>query len=431
MPGAIRHIEASVRQYATDHETSAGPSRFLLALATPPGYHFRSDTAIPIPGTMANQHGNPMTAALRAIFIPRDLDQALRLKRFLIGTVTYLMNASFVFVCWWMGYFSGQVVAGYLSLLLANNVLVFLLLRTGVNRRFADPSLTFFQMALGTLSGLYLMYFARDFRSVFVLLGVSMYIFGMFRFKTRDFVYLTAFLLSGYALLIYALHQFRPDETKLGLETVQWMATLVTLAQFTILAGYIGGLRRKVRENNIALGERNAQLEAALQRISDMAIRDELTGTYNRRYLMERIAEEAQRCVRNGSVFSICVMDIDFFKKVNDTYGHLAGDVILRSVALCASSALRQTDFFGRFGGEEFLMVMTDTPADGALICAERVRKNIEQLQFPDIGGDLKVSISIGIAEHIRNSDPTETFKRSDSALYLAKERGRNKCVVA
>ena len=146
---------------------------------------------------------------------------------------------------------------------------------------------------------------------------------------------------------------------------------------------------------------------------------------------MERISEETLRCVRSGSVFCICMIDIDFFKKVNDTYGHLVGDEILRAVASTASSALRQTDCFGRFGGEEFLMLLTDTPLEGAMTTAERVRHSIESLCFPEIDQRLRVTVSIGVAEHIRKTEPNATIKLADEALYRAKENGRNQCLAA
>jgi diguanylate cyclase (GGDEF)-like protein len=227
------------------------------------------------------------------------------------------------------------------------------------------------------------------------------------------------------------LLRFHPDETKLNLEALQWMALALTLVQFSYLAGFVSKLRSNVRKKNQELAAQNLQLEIALQRISDMAIRDELTGVYNRRYLMERIAEETQRSLRNGSAYSIGMIDIDFFKLVNDTYGHPAGDEVLRRVSVAASDALRLTDCFGRFGGEEFMMVLIDTPLEGAMITAERVRSAVEALDFPEIDASLRITISIGVAEHARRTESAATIKRADDSLYVAKKNGRNQCVAA
>lgn len=365
------------------------------------------------------------------IFPPSDPEQGMRLQRFFVGTAAHALNIAFVLLCWSMGFLGTRNVSIYVTLALTFNLGIYFTLRSGLNKRFRDPSLTFLQISLPTIFGLYLMYFAGEARGAFLLLGLAMFAFGMFRFKARGFIYLAIFILTVYSVLIALLVYFHPDEINLRLELLLWVAFALTLGQFSFLADMVGNLRRNVSDKNQALARQNTELEAALQRINEMAIRDELTGVYNRRYLMERIAEETHRCMRSGSTFCICMVDIDLFKKINDTYGHLSGDDVLRNVASTASKALRQADFFGRFGGEEFAMVLTDTPVEGAMITAQRVREQIEKLAFPEINETLRVTISIGVAEHVRGSESAATLKRADEALYRAKEGGRNKCVQA
>ncbi len=365
------------------------------------------------------------------IFPSDDREQEIRLKRFFFGTGVYLMNASFVVLCWRLDYFSAHIAGIYMIAALVLNVGFFVVIRSGLNKRFRDPSLTFAQMSLSALPALFMMYFAGEARGTFLLLGVSMLAFGMFSFKTRHFLSLALLLLTGYALLILLLERFNPASINLRVESLQWMALAVTLIQFSFLAGFVSQLRSNVRAKNQELAAQNLELAIALQRINDMAIRDDLTGVYNRRYLMERIAEETQRCLRNGSAYSIGMIDIDFFKKVNDTYGHPAGDEVLRRVSVVASEALRLTDCFGRFGGEEFLMVLIDTSMEGAMITAERVRSAVEALEFPEIDSNLHVTISIGVAEHARRTEAADTIKCADESLYVAKENGRNRSVAA
>ncbi|MDO8302207.1 MAG: GGDEF domain-containing protein [Sedimentisphaerales bacterium] len=120
-----------------------------------------------------------------------------------------------------------------------------------------------------------------------------------------------------------------------------------------------------------------------------------------------------------------------FFKRVNDTHGHLAGDEVLRGVSMVASMTLRGTDVFGRFGGEEFIIALINTSLDGAMIIADRVRQKIEDLTFDEIHQGLQVTVSIGVAAHVGNEDPAQTLKRADDALYRAKDTGRNRCVIA
>jgi diguanylate cyclase (GGDEF)-like protein len=231
--------------------------------------------------------------------------------------------------------------------------------------------------------------------------------------------------------VIVLLYLNRPGETQFQVETLQLFALFATFIQFSWVGGYIARLRDKVKDKNKELASRNGELETALLRIEQLAMRDELTGVFNRRYLIETIKNEKLRSERSGAIFSLCVLDVDHFKKVNDTYGHLAGDEVLKAVALTASAALRQTDYFGRYGGEEFALVLTGTMADGALITAERVRARIEALRFDAIDPCLRVTASIGIADSRAREDTALTFKRADDALYRAKEGGRNRCVIA
>ena len=357
--------------------------------------------------------------------------QRVRLRRFFVGCAAHVMNLAFIVLCWAMGFLSDAIVALYAALAVAFNLIVFAVLRSGWNLRFRDPSLTFLQISVPAMLGLYVMYFAGLARGAFLLLGLAMFSFGMFRFRTRGFMMLAALILTVFALLIGLLAQYQRESTNLRLELLLWVAFAMTLGQFSFLAGMVGELRRKVSDKNQELARQNGELQTAMQRISDMAIRDELTGVYNRRYLMERITEEANRCSRSGAAFCLCMIDIDFFKKINDSCGHLGGDEVLRRVARTASQTLRQADFFGRYGGEEFVMLLTDTALEGAMITAERVRTQIESLAFGEIDPALRVTISIGVAEHARRGDTAATLQRADEALYRAKHAGRNQCVAA
>ena len=372
-----------------------------------------------------------MTVEGFSIYPPDAPAQRVRLRRFFVGVAAHLMNLAFVMLCWALGFLGTPHVSVYAAVALAFNLVVYVMIRSGINQRFKDPSLTFLQIAVPAMLGLYIMFFAGLARGAFLLLGLAMFSFGMFRFKARGFMQLAALILSVYAVLVALLLYSHADSVNLQLELLLWVAFAMALGQFSFLAGMVGGLRRNVGEKNLALARQNSELEVALQRISDMAIRDELTGVYNRRYLMERITEETHRCQRNGSAFCICMVDIDWFKKINDTYGHQPGDEVIRSVARCASGALRQLDFFGRYGGEEFVMVLTDTPLEGAMVTAERVRARIERLDFAGIAPDVRVTVSIGVAEHIRRTDSGATLKRADEALYRAKEAGRNRSEAA
>ena len=357
--------------------------------------------------------------------------QSVRMKRFLLGSVSYLFLLSLVAIFYWLGYFGLPVLLTFLAAVVALNGFFYWAIASNFNLRLADPSMALQQVCLSFIPPLYVMYHAQQSRGVFLLLAVSGAMYGLFGSRTRDFAIMTITVVGGYLTVILLVYQFKPAEINVQVEVLQLFALLVTFLQFSALGGYVGKLRHKVKDKNKELGARNEDLEQALRRIEELAMRDELTGVFNRRYLMETIRNEKHRCERSGQVFTICILDVDLFKHVNDTYGHLAGDQVLQEIAKAASGALRQTDYFGRYGGEEFALVLTGTMVEGAMITAERVRTRVEALRFEAISEDLRVTASIGIADS-RFSEPTEvTFKRADEALYKAKQSGRNRCIIA
>ncbi|HZV64821.1 MAG TPA: bifunctional diguanylate cyclase/phosphodiesterase [Telluria sp.] len=171
------------------------------------------------------------------------------------------------------------------------------------------------------------------------------------------------------------------------------------------------------------------KLEQALKIINELAIRDELTGSHNRRHLIKLIENEKDRTARLGSLFCLCLLDIDYFKRVNDSFGHSAGDAVLREFALTVQRQIRESDSFGRYGGEEFLLMLPETSLDEAIVLTERVRLSIEKLAFPEISSDLGVTVSIGVAKFRSGESIAQTVARADEALYQAKSSGRN-CII-
>jgi diguanylate cyclase (GGDEF)-like protein len=170
------------------------------------------------------------------------------------------------------------------------------------------------------------------------------------------------------------------------------------------------------------------KLEQALKIINELAIRDELTGSHNRRHLIGLIENEKERTARLGSLFCLCLLDIDHFKRINDTYGHQAGDTVLREFAATVQRQIRDSDSFGRYGGEEFLLMLPETSINEAQALAERVRASIARLGFSALP-DLAVTVSIGVAEFRVDEPIAQTVARADEALYQAKSGGRNRVV--
>lgn len=169
--------------------------------------------------------------------------------------------------------------------------------------------------------------------------------------------------------------------------------------------------------------------EKAFQdRLEEMTRLDALTGVANRRALFQKLESELERAKRYGQVLSIVMLDIDHFKRVNDDYGHQMGDMVLKAVACSISSTIRDVDFVGRYGGEEFLVIMPNTPEQGAVQLAERIRSTVEALRVGDQG--LRTTISGGLARNT-GEDMTAFIETADKRLYQAKESGRNRIVSA
>jgi len=161
-----------------------------------------------------------------------------------------------------------------------------------------------------------------------------------------------------------------------------------------------------------------------------MAVQDPLTGLSNRRALFDQFAHEMARARRTGEVLSVCVMDLDHFKQINDRHGHAAGDTVLVRVANLLRECLRETDRIGRIGGEEFVLVLPDTGHEGAEKVIERCRAALVGTPVMlDVGEPLTVSASFGVVTALAGEQATESqlVSRADDALYLAKKRGRNR----
>ncbi len=163
-----------------------------------------------------------------------------------------------------------------------------------------------------------------------------------------------------------------------------------------------------------------------------MSVTDALTGIFNRRHFETTLDREFLRAKRYSSDLSLAIFDIDYFKKINDTYGHLCGDYVLKEIAYIALETFRKTDIIFRYGGEEFVVILTETPIDKAIIPLERFRKAIESYPFFYDNKGFKVTVSIGVEtlnpEIYVSSD---LFSNADKALYKAKQDGRNRIVTS
>ncbi|EMQ5443092.1 biofilm formation regulator diguanylate cyclase SiaD [Pseudomonas aeruginosa] len=209
------------------------------------------------------------------------------------------------------------------------------------------------------------------------------------------------------------------------------------------------GFQSMAREQNLSLSERYHKQLRRLEkvaRISDRyqqmmrdlnlalkeaSIRDPLTGLPNRRMLLERLREENERSQRHGQSYVLAMLDVGFFKQVNDTWGHDSGDRVLVEIARAMESELREYDLCGRWGGEEFLLLLPQTRLQDAGPVLERVRDSVRTLAVRVGTEALSVTASVGVTEHRIGETYSQTVNRADAALLDAKRSGRDKCVFA
>ena len=350
--------------------------------------------------------------------IPRhDEQQAQRIQRYFAGALSSLLILVYMGAVHLHGYMTLRGLLWCIGLTMAAYVGFYLLLRSGINLRFRDPTLAGAKILTAFIITTIAAYHTQnDARSVFLPALVMSFFFGTYRLETRILVFLAILCSAIYGVMLGILIVFNAEEMDIKLETLRWWILAIALLWFAVLSGQIGKQRRELADSKLAM-------ESLLEH-------DELTGVGNRRYLTTVLEQEKSRSDRSGTPFCVAMLDLDFFKKVNDTYGHAAGDKVLKVFALVAQDGLRRIDYFGRYGGEEFMLIMADTTLAGATIKAERLRANIANTPHADIDPALVQTVSIGVAEYRRGETIADIQKRADKALYKAKTSGRNRVEI-
>jgi len=347
---------------------------------------------------------------------PDHLKQRLRLRRFLFASA---FSALYLIV---LGVFHMQDKIGGATLLQACAIVAALivvfsgLFRSGLNLRFPDPSLTGWQLLASVFTMLYVVYRAPDTRLVFTAFFFVAFMFGMLRHSGVKLAVLGSVSLLSFALMIGIRYANRQDAEILRLDLLQFIVMVVTLPWFLFIGGHVKRLQRGRTEVHIKLED-----------IEEQSRRDDLTGVYNRRALFVAMEEAKQRADAAGEPLSICMIDVDLFKRYNDEFDHLTGDRVLRTFALAVQEGLRATDVFGRYGGEEFVQICRHTTLAGAVADAERLRERIGALDVPVPRSIGRLTVSIGVAQYKPGETIMQTFARADGALHKAKQRGRDR----
>jgi diguanylate cyclase (GGDEF)-like protein len=293
------------------------------------------------------------------------------------------------------------------------------------NDRFEDHYLTIFQVGSQIALQLGFLLAAPEIGCFFLSIVFLIFGFGALRMTSQQAAIAWTLTMVGLAPIL--LLTSTPIGIPVATHIERFAATLcyvVTIGQCAFVGLYGSSLRQR-------LYDRSFELKAAYKRIEELAELDELTGSFNRRCIMRMLYDEIARAQRSKTPCSIALIDLDWFKRINDAHGHPIGDEVLRTFAITVFANIRAIDKFGRYGGEEFLLVLPDTPHDSAARILDRLRAIIADLDWSAFSPSMRVTISAGVTM-LRPDETEDSFlARADNALYEAKARGRNRVATA
>ena len=293
------------------------------------------------------------------------------------------------------------------------------------NDRFEDHYLTLWQMAANIAVQLGFLVILPQIGYVFFCIIFLIFSFGTLRMTARQATIAWTLMTLGMVPI------FLVSDLPITMPAVSFLERLAAMLMFTATVGqcafiglYGSGLRKQLYQSSQAL-------RTAYRRIEELAEIDELTGAFNRRSIMRKLDDEISRARRLVHPCSVALIDLDWFKRINDAFGHPAGDEVLRTFAISAFANIRGIDAFGRYGGEEFLLVLPETPHDDAERMLNRLRIIIAELDWSALAPGMPLSISAGVATLQPNESPDSLLARADAALYAAKRNGRNRIASA
>jgi diguanylate cyclase (GGDEF)-like protein len=300
-----------------------------------------------------------------------------------------------------------------------------LLSETGFTERFKDH---YFVVPQSIISMIIMLVFTSVAPEVGVMFLCTLFVVFAFA-SLRSTPWQTTVVWTAMALGLAGL--FLLTDKPISLPHENYLERFATMTVFILTIGrcmFIGIFSSAMRES---LYKSGLALKEANKRIEELAELDDLTGSFNRRCIMRFLDEEIERGHRTNAHCSISLIDLDWFKRINDTYGHPTGDEVLRTFAITIFANIRGIDRFGRYGGEEFLLVLPDTPHDVALRLLNRLRAIVAELDWSAFSNGMQVTVSAGIVTLKAGETADALLARADAALYKAKAQGRNRITSA
>ncbi|NKF21028.1 GGDEF domain-containing protein [Solimonas marina] len=312
------------------------------------------------------------------------------------------------------------VVPVLYALVTGCSILVFyILLRSDWSQRRRDPALTRSQLLVSSLTVMGFSLYCEPLAFYFLMLLFMAFSFAALRLRLKQMLtsFVLVMLVGTIDRLWLGTHLEIPGATPTE-QLLGWLAFASVLLRCCMIGWYGNRLRR-------TLHQRNRELADASQQIQYLALHDSLTGTLRRTPVWNLIERQ---CGLN--IFSVAMLDLDHFKQINDRYGHAIGDDVLRRFAETVRDVIRPGDVVGRYGGEEFLLLLPGANADAALAITDRVRRAVARHDWARLAEGLCVTVSIGIAGAALGESARSMVDRADQALYAAKRHGRNRVLL-
>jgi diguanylate cyclase (GGDEF)-like protein len=380
--------------------------------------------------TAAPSFPNPVAGALDGadrLPTPKVLARRAQQRRQMLGIigVSYVVDAAILLLYAHAGTIPATVGPAFGICGLGSVACFIALSEAGVNDRFKDHYFVVQQSMVSLAIMLAFAFLVPEVGILFLCTLFVVFSFSALRSTPRQTAIAWTVMAFGLAALFLLTDKpiSMPHQTHLERFTTM-LAFALTIGRCMFLGIFASSLRE-------SLYKRGVQLKEAYKRIEELAELDELTGSFNRRCIMRMLDDEIARAHRSKTPFSVALIDLDWFKRINDAYGHPTGDEVLRTFAITIFANIRNIDRFGRYGGEEFLLILPETPHDVAARILDRQREIIAELDWSAFSPGMSVTISAGVATLAPNEAPDALLARADSALYAAKARGRNRIASA
>jgi len=381
-------------------------------------------------GSTASPFANPIAAELEgarpqltAAALARRARQRRQIQ--LMIAASYMLDGLILSIYAHAGAVPVSIGPAFAACGLTSVAFYLVLSETGFTERFKDHYFVVPQLLISVAIMLAFTYVAPQVGVMFLCILFTVFNFSSLRSTPWQTAVAWTVMTAGLAWL------FLMTDKPIGLPHDSQIERFATMLMFALTIGrcmFLGIFSASLRQS---LYESGLKLKEAYRRIEELAELDELTGAFNRRCIMRVLEEEIGRARRLSMPCSAALIDLDWFKRINDAYGHPTGDEVLRTFAITVFANIRNTDRFGRYGGEEFLLILSGTSDESAAHLLDRLRAIVADLDWSAFSPGMKVTFSAGLATLRPDETSDSLLARADKALYASKAQGRNRITSA